>query len=124
MSNLLQAKCAIVFGAGGSIGAAVAREFAAEGAEVFLAGRTKTNVEEVSRQITAAGGCAHTAVIDALDDAAVEKYVDGIAKQTGSLDIVFNAIGPRANDYGNGKNAVDLALEEFMVPLTTIVKSQ
>ena len=41
MTNL-QGKHAVVFGAGGSIGAAVAKEFAAEGAEVFLAGRTKT----------------------------------------------------------------------------------
>ena len=55
MSNTLQTKSAVVFGAGGSIGAAVAKEFAAEGAEVFLAGRTQSNVEEVGRQIKAAG---------------------------------------------------------------------
>ena len=45
-------------------------------------------------------------------------------KQIGSIDIVFNAVGPLAKEYGNGKNAVDLAIEEFMVPLTTVVKSQ
>src|SRR5262249_19861471 len=95
-----------------------------EGAEVFLAGRTKSNVEEASRQITAAGGRAHAAVIDALDDAAVDHYLDGIAQQTGRIDIVFNAVGPLAEDYGDGKHAVDLAIEEFMVPLTTVVKSQ
>jgi NAD(P)-dependent dehydrogenase (short-subunit alcohol dehydrogenase family) len=44
-SFILQNKHAVVFGAGGSVGAAVAREFAAEGAEVFLASRTKPNVE-------------------------------------------------------------------------------
>jgi len=43
-SSILQEKRAINFGAG-SIGAALAREFAAEGAHVFLAGRTKVNVE-------------------------------------------------------------------------------
>ena len=43
-SSLLKDKFAIVFGAGGSIGGAVAGEFAAEGAEVFLAGRTRANV--------------------------------------------------------------------------------
>ena len=123
-SPILQEKHAVVFGAGGSIGAAVAKEFAAEGAEVFLAGRTKSNVEEVARQITAAGGRAHPAVIDALDDAAVDEYIDGIARQAGSIDVAFNAVGPLATEYGNGKNAVDLATEEFMVPLTTVVKSQ
>ena len=60
MNNLqiLRGKHAVVFGAGGSIGSAVAREFAAEGAEVFLAGRTKSSVEEVPKQITTGGGCA------------------------------------------------------------------
>ena len=52
MSNtqILRGKLAVVFGAGGSIGSAVAREFAAEGPEVFLAGRTRSNVEEVTKE--------------------------------------------------------------------------
>jgi 3-oxoacyl-[acyl-carrier protein] reductase len=48
-SKILMGKNALVFGAGGTIGSAVAREFAAEGAEVFLSGRTKANVESVAR---------------------------------------------------------------------------
>ena len=52
-SQILQGKNALVFGAGGSIGAAVAREFAAEGAEVFLSGRTSSSVETVAKQIRA-----------------------------------------------------------------------
>jgi len=123
-SPLLLKKHAIVFGAGGSIGAAVAKEFASEGAEVFLAGRTKSNLEKVSRQITTDGGRAHVAVLDAADEAAVDEYIDGIVKEAGSIDIIFNAVGPLVADYGNGKNAVDLTIEEFLVPLTTVVKSQ
>ena len=121
---ILQGKRAIVFGAGGSIGAAVAKEFAAEGAEVFLSGRTKSNVDEVAREIATAGGCSHAAVVDALDQGAVEAYIDGVAKEAAKVDIVFNATGPLASEYGNGKHAVDLEIEEFMVPLATIVKSQ
>jgi NADP-dependent 3-hydroxy acid dehydrogenase YdfG len=60
----LENKCAVVFGAGGSIGAAVAREFAAEGARVFLAGRRKASLEAVAEQIAAAGGKAETTVVD------------------------------------------------------------
>ena len=123
-SSILHGKHAVVFGAAGSLGAAVAKEFALEGAEVFLAGRTKSNVEEVTKQITAAGGRAYSAVIDAIDDAAVGEYVDRIARQTGSIDIVFNAVGPLAKEYGNGTYAVDLTIDEFMVPLTTVVRSQ
>ena len=123
VSQILQGKRAVVFGAGGSIGAAVSKEFAAEGAEVFLSGRTTSKVEEVMKQITEGGGRAHAATVNALDDTAVNQYVDGIAK-AGSIDIAFNAVGPLAHEYGNGKNAVDLPIEEFMVPLTTVLKSQ
>jgi NAD(P)-dependent dehydrogenase (short-subunit alcohol dehydrogenase family) len=122
-SSILKGKHAVVFGAGGSIGAAVAKEFAAEGAEVFLAGRSKSSVAAVTAQITKSGGIAHTHVVDALDEAAVTAYVDSIVKQAGRIDILFNAVGPLAAEYGNGKHAVDLPVDEFMLPLTTIVKA-
>lgn len=122
-ARLLENKCAVVFGAGGSIGAAVAKEFAAEGARVFLAGRAKASLEAVASQITAAGREAQTAVVDALDDAGVNRYLDGVAKQAGKIDIVVDLTGPLANEYGNGKVAVELTIDEFMAPLTTIVRS-
>jgi NAD(P)-dependent dehydrogenase (short-subunit alcohol dehydrogenase family) len=122
-ARILENKCAVVFGAGGSIGAAVAREFAAEGARVFLAGRTKETLEAVAKQIAAAGGKAETAVVDALDDAGVNRYLDGVAKQAGRIDILVDLTGPLASDYGNGKVAVELPVDEFMAALTTIVRS-
>jgi 3-oxoacyl-[acyl-carrier protein] reductase len=94
-SHLLQGKHAVVYGAGGSIGAAVAKEFASHGAEVFLSGRTAASVEAVAKQIEAAGGRSHADVVDALDSAAVEEYCNSVVQQTGSLDIEFNATGPR-----------------------------
>lgn len=123
-TRVLQKKAAVVFGAGGSIGAAVAKEFAAEGALVFLAGRTKASLEAVAKNITASGGQARTAVIDAFDDAGVNQYIEGVVKQVGRIDIVLDASGPRAKEYGNGKNAVDLSIDEFMVPLVTMVRSR
>jgi 3-oxoacyl-[acyl-carrier protein] reductase len=123
-AQILQGKHAVIFGAGGSIGAAVAREFSAQGAEVFLSGRTKSSVEAVAKEITAEGGRAHATAIDTLDDAAVNQYIDGIVNQTGKVDIVLDTAGPLAREYGNGKNAIQLPVEEFMVPLTTMVKSR
>ena len=122
-ARLLEGKCAVVFGAGGSIGAAVAKEFASEGARVFLAGRTMARLEAVGKQITAAGGEAQTTVVDALDDASVNRYLDRVAKQAGKIDIVVDLTGPLASEYGNGKVAVELTIDEFMAPLTTIVRS-
>ena len=121
---ILKGKHAVVFGAGGSIGAAVAKEFAGEGAEVFSAGRTKSSVEAVANQIAAKGGRAHAAAVDTLDDAAVNQYISGIVKEAGKLDIVLDAAGPLAKEYGNGKVAMQLPVEEFMVPLATMVRSR
>ena len=121
---ILKGKHAVVFGAGGSIGSAVAREFAAQGAEVFLSGRTKSSVEAVAEKIAAEGGQAHAAAIDTLDDATVTQYIDGIAKQRGKVDIILDAAGPLAQQYGNGQLAVDLPIDQFMVPLDTMVRSR
>jgi 3-oxoacyl-[acyl-carrier protein] reductase len=121
---ILHGKNAVVFGAGGSIGAAVAREFAAEGAEVFLAGRTTSNLDEAARQITAFGGNARTTLIDVLDDSAVKQYLEEVVRQTGKIDILLDVAGPLARQYGNGKIATELPIDEFMLPLTTMVKSR
>ena len=62
---------AIIYGAGGAIGGAVARAFARAGAKVFLAGRTLDPVEAVAKDITAEGGFAEAAQVDAMDATAV-----------------------------------------------------
>jgi 3-oxoacyl-[acyl-carrier protein] reductase len=45
---LLEQKTAVIYGAGGAIGGAVARAFAREGARVFLAGRTRAPLQAVA----------------------------------------------------------------------------
>jgi NAD(P)-dependent dehydrogenase (short-subunit alcohol dehydrogenase family) len=69
---LLESKNAVIYGGGGSIGGAVARAFAREGASLFLAGRTEATLEEVADDIRAASGQVKTAVVDALDEEAVD----------------------------------------------------
>src|SRR5436189_2608524 len=90
---LLKDKIAIVYGAGGAIGGAIARAFAREGATVFLAGHTKTKLDEVAKDIRASGGPTEMTVVDALDEKAVDAYVGGVAKQAGHIDISVNVIG-------------------------------
>jgi NADP-dependent 3-hydroxy acid dehydrogenase YdfG len=97
-SAILSGKRAVVFGAGGSIGAAVANEFAAEGAEVSLSGRTEASVDTVAKRIAADGGHAHAAQIDAADGTAVEAYVEAVANDAGGVDIVFSAVGPSPHE--------------------------
>jgi NAD(P)-dependent dehydrogenase (short-subunit alcohol dehydrogenase family) len=119
---LLDGKRAAVFGGGGSIGAAVAKELAAQGAEVFLAGRSAAGIDLVAKQIEQAGGVAHARVVDALDTAAVDAFIASVV-ETGSLDIEFNATGPRVCEYGNGKAALDLTIQEFLTPVNTVLRS-
>lgn len=57
---------------------AVARAFAHEGADLFLAGRTRARVESVAEEISAAGGVAEAAEVDALDEDAIEKHMDDV----------------------------------------------
>src|SRR6202162_4570194 len=91
MTRLLEKKNAIVYGAGGGIGGGVARTFAREGARVFLVGRTKEPLDAVAAAIKADGGAAEVAMLDALDERAVEEHVGRVAKG-GSVDVSFNLI--------------------------------
>ena len=88
---LLSAKTAIVYGGGGSIGSAVAKSFAREGARVFLTGRTRKKLEDVASAIRTAGALAEVAELDALDRAAVDAHAARVADAAGAIDIVFNA---------------------------------
>jgi NAD(P)-dependent dehydrogenase (short-subunit alcohol dehydrogenase family) len=67
---MLKNKVAVIYGAGGGIGSAVARAFANEGAKVFLTGLHGAAVEAVAKGIVAAGGSAEAAEVDALDEQA------------------------------------------------------
>ena len=120
----LKGKRAVVFGAGGALGAALAREFAAQGADVYLSGRTKPAVQNLADEIDPTRKGAHPAQVDALDERAVNAYIDAVAGEAGRIDVVFNAMGPRVQEYRGGRPAADLSVEQFMVPLTTVVRSQ
>jgi NAD(P)-dependent dehydrogenase (short-subunit alcohol dehydrogenase family) len=115
---LLKDKVAVIYGAGGAIGGAVARAFASEGAVVFLTGRSLAPVELVAKEIVAAGGFAEEAEVDALDEHAIDEYLQAVVEKTGRLDVSFDAIGI-PNDTILGAPLVDLDLERFSLPITT-----
>jgi NAD(P)-dependent dehydrogenase (short-subunit alcohol dehydrogenase family) len=123
-TQLLTHKHAVIFGAGGAVGTAVAKEFAAQGATVFLSGRRLGTIEQVAADIQKDGGIAYAAEVDALDEQAVNAYLDRVAQEGGSIDILLNVIGPQPKDYGNGTNTLELPLEQFLLPLSTLVPSQ
>ena len=117
---LLQEKIALVYGAGGAVGGAVARAFAREGARVILAGRTTARLEKVASNIHGNGGWAAVAPVDALDAAAIESHLAGVLQQTGPVKVMFNAI-----DWGDvqGQALVDMRLEEYAPVVERAVKT-
>jgi NAD(P)-dependent dehydrogenase (short-subunit alcohol dehydrogenase family) len=113
---LLENKNAVIYGAGGSIGSAFATTFAQEGARVFLAGRSSASLEAVAEQITAAGGAAEVAEVDALDEEAVDAYARSVVEAAGSLDVSCNLI---TRGDVQGIPLVDMTTADFMRPVTT-----
>jgi NAD(P)-dependent dehydrogenase (short-subunit alcohol dehydrogenase family) len=92
MTEALEGKNAIIYGGGGGIGSGVARTFAREGARVFLVGRTREKLDAVAKEIVLAGGSAEVAVVDALDEQAVNDHVQDVVSKAGSVDVSFNLI--------------------------------
>jgi NAD(P)-dependent dehydrogenase (short-subunit alcohol dehydrogenase family) len=118
---MLRDKVAVIYGAGGAIGGAVARAFASEGANLFLTGRHLAPVEGVANEVVSAGGSAEAAQVDALDEQAVDKHLQSVTDKAGRVDISFNAIG-----IPNPKirvPLVELDVEQFSLPIATYTRS-
>ena len=118
---LLEQKTAVIYGAGGAIGSAVARAFAREGARVFLAGRARPPLEALAHEIAQAGGVAQVAPVDALDARAVEEHLNTIVGQTGGIDISFNAIASKADQ---GSPLVEMSVDEFTTGILDAMQTQ
>jgi NAD(P)-dependent dehydrogenase (short-subunit alcohol dehydrogenase family) len=119
---LLQDKVAVIYGAGGAVGGAVARAFAREGATLSLTGRKLAPVQAVAKEIVAAGGAAEAAEVDALDEHAIDTHLQSVTDTAGHLDISFNAVGIPDTEL-LGVPLVELALERFSLPITAYTRS-
>jgi NAD(P)-dependent dehydrogenase (short-subunit alcohol dehydrogenase family) len=119
---LLQDKVAVIYGAAGAIGGAVARAFAAEGARLFLTGRQLAPVEAIAKQIVAAGGSAEAAEVDALDEQAVDQHLQSVTDTAGHLDISLDAVGIPGTKL-LGVPLVELEVERFSLPIATYTRS-
>src|SRR6266545_6343131 len=119
---MLKDKVAVIYGAGGAIGSAVARAFAREGATLFLTGRHLAPVEAVAKDIVSAGGSAEAAEVDALDEQALDRHLQSVIDKAGRVDISFNAVGiPNAKILG--VPLVEQDVEQFSLPITTYTTS-
>jgi 3-oxoacyl-[acyl-carrier protein] reductase len=117
---MLENKVAVIYGAGGSIGGAVARAYAREGARLFLAGRTKAKLDTLADELRRSGGTVDIAAVDALDEAAVDAYADRIVAQAGQLDVSLNVIS-----YGDVQQPLmEISLADFLQPISNATRTQ
>ncbi len=116
MTDLLTGKTAIIYGGGGGIGGGVARTFAREGATVFLVGRTRGPLDRVAADVATAGGSAEVAVLDALDERAVDEHVGDVVARTGRVDVSFNLIN--RGDV-QGTPLVEMATDDLLRAVVT-----
>jgi NAD(P)-dependent dehydrogenase (short-subunit alcohol dehydrogenase family) len=108
MAGVLDAKVAVVTGAGSGIGRATALRFAAEGARVVVNDIDETNAGATVADIRAAGGvaCAHSG--DVGSSQYVTSLVETAVERFGRLDVMHNNAG-----YGRPDHAGDLTDEGF-----------
>lgn len=86
----LTGKIALVTGATGGIGAAIARALHAQGATVALSGRRAAELEALAAEL---GGRTLVAPADLADPAAAPALVETVEKALGGLDILVNNAG-------------------------------
>lgn len=119
---MLEDKVAVIYGAGGAIGGAVARAFAREAAQLYLTGRLRAPVDAVAEEIASSDGAARAAEVDALDEQAVDRHLQSVIDEAGRVDVSFNAVGiPGATILGIP--LVELDVRRFSLPITTYATS-
>lgn len=118
---ILKNKNAIIYGAGGSLGGAVAKALSGAGAQLFLTGRNLSSVQKVADEIIASGGRAEVDQVDALNEKEIRHHIDKVVKNAGTADISFSAI-----DFQVVQNIglVEMSVEDFFRPISIAMQSQ
>ena len=106
---LLTGRIAIVTGAGRGIGRGIALRFAAEGAAVFVAARTESEIRRVAAEIAEQGGKSAWMVADVAEEDDCAAIVAAAESQFGSVNVLVN----NAGDYGPVKPIEEISPAEW-----------
>ena len=104
----LEGKTALVTGAGGGLGGAIAKRFAAEGASVLCTDRDLARAEAVAAAIADAGGTASAFLADVAEAGDCEAQVAETVQRYGRIDIAVNNAG-----VGLHRLALDTSVENW-----------
>ena len=101
--DLLKNKLALVTGAGGGLGTAIAEGFAREGARVVVADLDLALAKATAQGIQDAGGQAWAEQLDVTDRESVNRFAQRVQQDIGAIDILVNNAGI------SGKSRIDEA---------------
>ena len=116
----LNNKVALVMGAGGGLGGAIARALAAEGAKVVVAGRNIEGLTETVASIETAGGTAMARVWDLTALDTIDGHVAAIEAEYGGVDVLINNSGGPPPTTAHGQPA-DLWLRNFQSMVLSVI---
>ena len=114
----IEGKIALVTGATGALGKAVAEGYAMQGAKVILTGRNETKLREICSELKSAGcDCAFAAGDPSIEDD-VKRIVKFTADTYGELNILAVCHG-----YNAAKSIVEQSVEEWQAIMDADCKS-
>ena len=117
----LKNKNAIIYGAGGSLGGAVAKALARAGANVFLTGIRTASVQKTATEIIECGGKAVVDKVDGFNEIEINNHIEKVMELAGSVDISFNAVGIEVKQ---NIPLVNLSSNDFVQPVTQTLQTR
>ena len=99
----------MVTGGAGSLGRAVARAFAAEGARLALPVRSDVQMGQLSSELRLPPDRVHVGLADLGEEEAVRAFVDHVQKTFGDVEILIHCAG----GYAGGTMVEDVPLNEW-----------
>ncbi len=108
-----EGKKALVTGGGRGIGRAIALAFARQGADVALAARSPSELEQVAGEIRKLGRKASVHVVDLGNTNRAVETVDAAARELGSLDVLVNNAGGITDLAGSIGPLAETTVEAF-----------
>ena len=115
-NHLSENKNALIFGAKGALGQQVAKAFKESGANIYLSDIKVDGIE--------ASELGEIRKVDTLNENEVRNYFSWFDQKKVPVDIVINLSASNPAEYNHGKPALDVSLEQFLIPLKTTTANQ